>query len=191
MIATKQYRSFFLISIAGIFLFLAGCTTTTIRPELVYKPAGSYDAVVVGELNIQGKTWGHLLPHFRQGMVKALTEAKAFKNILADAKQPRPDNAIVITGTITKIDPGDVMARILIGFGAGAAEVEGKFEIHNMSGAPLVRFTAAESYAGGAGIGGWDMVRMEELLQNFGAAAARSIVRWSQGKTLTDPAEAD
>ena len=176
------------VLIACLFAF-AGCTTTSIKPEFVQKPAGTYDAVVVGDLKIEGETWQHLLPHFKNGLIKQLKESKAFGQVLASAKNPSPAKSVVISGRITKIDRGSAAARILIGFGAGASEAEGTFEIHNTAGAVLARFGASESYAGGAGIGGWDMVQMEELLENLGAATARSVARWSRGESLEPSSE--
>ena len=41
----------------------------------------------------------------------------------------------------------------------------------------LAKFETSESYAGGAGIGGWDMVEMEELLERLGEETAKTVTR--------------
>ncbi len=174
-------------------LALAGCTTTTIESQVMQKPAGTYDAVVVGDLKIEGELWQHLLPHFRHGMVQKLRESKAFGKVLVAKKNLSlvvPPSSVVVSGRITKIDKGSAAARILIGFGAGRAKARGEFTIRDSAGNTLVKFGAEESYAGGAGIGGWNMVEMEELVERLGASTAETVARWSKGEDLK-PASVD
>ena len=179
-------------SVVGV-LVLAGCTTTTIKPQVMQKPAGPYDAVVVGNLKIEGELWQHLLPHFRHAMVQKLRESKAFGKVLVAKKTPAvaaQKSSSVVSGRITEIDKGSAAARILIGFGAGRAKARGEFAIRDPAGNTLAQFGAVESYSGGAGIGGWTMIQMEELLQRLGASTAETVVRWSKGEDLK-PASVD
>ncbi len=193
MTTSSNLRSaFYAFSVASV-LVLAGCTTTTIEPQVLQKPAGAYDAVIVGDLKIEGELWQHLLPHFRHEMVQKLRQSKAFGKVVVVKKTPAPaaqKSSIVVSGRITEIDKGSAAARILIGFGAGRAKVRGKFTIRDNAGNTLAKFGAAESYSGGAGIGGWTMIQMEELLQRLGASTAETVVRWSKGEDLK-PASVD
>lgn len=179
-------------SVAGA-LVLAGCTNTTIKPQVMQKPAGTYDAVVVGDLKIEGELWQHLLPHFRHAMVQKLRESKAFGKVLVAKKNSSlvvPPSSVVVSGRITKIDKGSATARILIGFGAGRAKAKGEFTIRDSAGNTLVKFGAEESYSGGAGIGGWTIIQMEELVERLGASTAETVARWSKGEDLK-PASVD
>lgn len=47
-------------------LLLPGCTTTTIEPELVQKPAQAYDTIVIGEIGAEQEMWAARLPYFRE-----------------------------------------------------------------------------------------------------------------------------
>ncbi len=174
-------------------LVVAGCTTTTIKPQVLHKPAATYDAVIVGDLKIDGELWQHLLPHFRHAMVQKLRESKAFGKVLVAKKNlspVAPPSSVVVSGRITKIDKGSAAARILIGFGAGRAKAQGEFTIRDYAGNTLVKFGAVESYSGGAGIGGWTMVEMEELVERLGTSTAETVARWSKGENL-EPASVD
>lgn len=198
-------------------LVVAGCTTTTSKPQVLHKPAATYDAVIVGDVKIDGELWQHLLPHFRHGMVKKLRDSKAFGKVVVAQKTPgvktkgaktkgfktkgvKPPgvkaaksaatSSIVVSGRITKIDKGNATARLLIGAGAGKATARGTFTIRDNSGNTLATFRAAESYSGGLGIGGWTIVQMEKLLQKLGASTAQTVVRWSKGEDLK-PASVD
>ena len=98
-----------------------------------------------------------------------------------------PQSAILVTGRINSIDEGSAAARFLIGFGAGRAKARGTFAIHDAGNKSLAKFQTWESYSGGAGIGGMDMVQMEEILERLGRETAKTVVRWSQGKDLRPP----
>ncbi len=177
------------LALVATLMLVGACTTTTVTPELVTKPTKVYDTVVVGDVEIEGELSHHLLPHFRTGLVRQLKEEQAFKIVLNPAPNPIPKSAILVTGRITEIDKGSAAARFLIGFGAGRAKARGTFAIHDASKRTLAKFQTWESYSGGAGIGGWDMVQMEELLERLGKETAKSVVRWSQGKDLKPPSQ--
>ena len=73
--------------------------------------------------------------------------------------------------------------------GAGRERVTGLFEIADASGAVLARFENAKAYSGGAGIGGFDMLDLDELMEKFGAETADAVVRWSKGQALDDTSQ--
>lgn len=170
-------------------LLVAGCTTTTITPELVTKPSQTYATVAVGEISMQGDLWKNLIPHFEAGLVKGLRESKVFAKTVAPGESTLPPEALIVSGKIINVDEGSAAARFIIGFGAGRAKARGIFEIHDSNGVALARFEAREAYSGGAGIGGASFVSMEQLLSKLGESTAKSVVRWSQGKPLQPPRE--
>lgn len=71
-------------------LVVAGCTTTTITPELVTKPSQTYATVAVGEISMQGDLWQNLIPHFEAGLVKGLRESKVFAKTVAPGESTLP-----------------------------------------------------------------------------------------------------
>jgi len=170
-------------------IWVAGCTSASITPELESKPTERYANVAIGDVSMEGNTWKHLLPHLREGMVARFGEEKTYQKVIPTIEGDLPASTLIVNVVITKVDEGSTAARFLIGFGAGSAEVAGKFTLQDTSRIPVVSFSAEEQYAGGAGIGGLDMVRMEELMKKLGQSAASSIIRWSQGKGLKDPDE--
>jgi len=141
----------------------------------------------MGKITMEGDVWQHLLPHLKQGMMLRFNEDKVFEKVLKDSDGELPAQTLVVNAVVTKIDEGSAAARFIIGFGAGSATISGKFDVSDRNGKSLVSFEQEESYAGGAGIGGWDIVRLEELMKNLGRSAAGSITRWSQGKGLEEP----
>ena len=180
------------VALVAALLFAGACTTTTITPEYVTKPTRNYDTVVVGDVKMEGEKWHHLLPHFRSGLIGQLKREQAFKTVLNNASNPGPNpvpqSAILVTGRINSIDEGSAAARFLIGFGAGRAKARGTFAIHDAGNKSLAKFQTWESYSGGAGIGGMDMVQMEEILERLGRETAKTVVRWLPSAGLRTPA---
>ncbi|RMD62325.1 MAG: DUF4410 domain-containing protein [Alphaproteobacteria bacterium] len=172
--------------ILALGLLLSACTTTTIEPTLVTKPMRVYDTVFIGDIDSSEKIWQGRLPYFREGLVDKLHEAGLFTQVSDTVPETLPESAILVSGTVTEVDKGNKALRFLIGFGAGRARVEGNFAIADKSGV-LARFTSAKAYSGGAGIGGIDMMDMDELMTALGEVTAESIIRWSKGESLEPP----
>ena len=170
-------------------IVVTGCTTTTITPALVSKPSQTYSTVAVGEITLKGELWQNLVPHFRQGMITAFRESEAFANTVALDEGTPPPGAIIVSGEINQVDEGNAAARVIIGFGAGRAKARGNFEIRDTDGVELARFEARQAYSGGAGIGGFSLLSMEQLLTKLGEATAESVIRWSKGEPLQPPQE--
>lgn len=63
------------------------------------------------------------------------------------------------------------------------------FEIADAQGITLTRFSGRKAYSGGVGIGGFDMLDMDELMSELGVATAESVIRWSKGESLEPPAK--
>lgn len=170
-------------------LLLGACTTTSIRPMTQIKPTQTYTTVSLGNIAVYDSIWATQVEHFRRGFVARLNETKAFANVINPAGAAPPADGITLSGKITEIDKGDKVARVLIGMGAGRERVNGLFEIADASGAVLARFENAKAYSGGAGIGGFDMLDLDELMEKFGADTADAVVRWSKGQTLDDTSQ--
>lgn len=172
-----------------LILFTLGttaCTSSKVEPLRVSKKADQqYSEITVGELTTSNELWEHYLPHLRQGIVQGLRESEQFAKVNVRPEDRPNEGALVLSGRLLAIDEGDKALRFIIGFGAGSAEARGRFEISDER-ALLVSFTVETDYAGGAGIGGIDMMNMDELIQELGVDAAESTARWAQGKDLSD-----
>jgi hypothetical protein len=90
----------------------------------------------------------------------------------------------VLVGTITNLDKGSAAMRWIVGMGAGQAKVNGDFEIQTLDGRPLARFSARESYLGGAGIGGAGFLDMEDLVRKFAETVAETTLKWNRGEPI-------
>ncbi len=175
----------FLLVAAGI--FLASCTSTTVTPEVVNAPSRDYDKVVIGDIGVADELWDTQLPYLRRALVAKLREDEEFTEVFDPAPDPVPEDAVVISGQITEIDKGDKALRLIIGFGAGQEEVAGLFSIHDSQGQILARFESRKTYSGGAGIGGSDLLDMNDLMEELGEETAHSIIRWAKGEPLEPP----
>jgi len=175
----------FLLLVVGI--FLPSCTTTTITPEFVQAPTRDYDKVVISDIGVADELWEARLPYLRRALVAKLREDEKFAEVIDPAPNPVPKDAIVISGKVTEFDKGDKALRFIIGFGAGRAKAAGLFSIHDAQGMILAQFESRKAYSGGAGIGGFDMIDMDELMQKLGEETAQSIIRWAKGEPLEPP----
>lgn len=188
----KFSRLFVATVFAG--LLLGACTSTTITPmEVKASPQNnspgsnspkSYSAIVVGAITAKDSLWNTNAEYVRRALVKKLTDGKNFAQVMDQAPTPLPDNTALLSGEITDVDAGDKALRALIGFGAGEATMTGVFKIQNASGAVLASFQTEKGYSGGAGIGGFDLVDMNDLAGKLGEETADVVVRWSKGQKL-------
>ncbi len=182
-------RWFRLAPVVAIVVLLGACTTTTITPELVQPaPEQKIDTVVVAELTSENDILNLYIPHLRQGLVARLREAEDFREVIVGSASPAPPAAIVISGKLTEIDKGSTAARWIIGFGAGRAVARATFEIKDAGGATLARFESRKAYSGGAGLGGANLLDMDDLVRKLGEETANSLIRWSNGAPLEPPA---
>ncbi len=104
------------------------------------------------------------------------------------ATQARREHAdtLVLKGRITQFSAGNRFLQWIVGLGAGAAKVEGDFELTNRQEKVLLTFSASTSYAGGLGLGGGPLLDTSELLDRFATAVAERIARWGKGETIED-----
>ncbi len=182
-------RWFQLAPVVAIVVLLGACTTTTITPELVQPaPEQKIDTVVVAELTSEDELLELYIPHLRQGLVARLREAEDLREVIVGSASAAPPAAIVISGKLTEIDKGSTAARWIIGFGAGRAIARATFEIKDAGGVTLARFESRKAYSGGAGIGGANLLDMDDLVRKLGEETANSLIRWSNGEPLESPA---
>jgi hypothetical protein len=165
---------------------MAGCTFKNVKAELATAPGEKYSVFCVGDISVDDKLWDPLIPHFRRGLVKELTEQKVFEAIHDPAPANLPESSLVLSGKIIEVTKGSAALRWLVGFGAGKAKVKGRFEIANFKGTPLAKFEADEAYAGGAGIGGAGFLDMEDLMRRFGETIGKKTVQWSRGEKIDE-----
>ncbi len=182
-----------LLILAAIILPLAACTSAKVEPLSESPQQASvpnapvlYQEVAIGDLTATREIWNHYLPYLREGIAKELEESGKFQRVHVSLPDPAGERLLVLSGQLTTMDEGSKALRFLIGFGAGSTTAAGTFELAD-GGGSLTRFNIETDYAGGAGIGGLDMISTNELVQKLGVDAAEATVRWSQGKGLKPP----
>ncbi len=171
---------------------LTGCVSTfkEVKPLTGGPPPKERPSILaLGELRISDARIAEpeqklLVGAFQLGVEKWCVEHKTFE-VRTDLRGTNvPANAIVLNGNVTEVEKGSASARFWVGMGAGQARVQGDFAIHAADGAKLQGFTARKSYLGGSGIGGWDMMKMEELVGQLGQLVAESTDKWLRGVKL-------
>jgi hypothetical protein len=109
-----------------------------------------------------------------------------FEAVVVERPSEPPLGSIVLVGTITEVDKGSAALRWIVGMGAGRARVSGDFEIQSPGGAVLAKFSAQESYLGGAGIGGAGFLDMEDLVRRLAETVAKITRDWAHGKPIEE-----
>ena len=175
----RQTFSLLLVSLIAV-----ACTSTSFVKEDIKPPPKKYSAVVVGEIEAADPKVTNLVPFFREALIKRLREEKGIVSVIDDAKGSPDTDAFIIVGKLTEMDLGSAAARIIIGFGAGQQKLKGRFEMRAHDGTMLVKYSSSENYAGGAGIGGFGSLALEELAQKFGDSTGAAVARWARGESL-------
>lgn len=184
--------SVFFRASAPIFgLLLCACTTTTIKPSVATAPSEEYFTVAVGDITTDDPLWESRLIFLRHALVEQLRQEEHITDVLDPAPEPLPTGAILVTGTLTEVEKGNRALRALIGFGAGRAYANGEFDLHDDEGSRLVSFQSRKAYSGGFGIGGFDLVDIDELMEKLGQETGKTIGRWVRGEGLEPPSADD
>jgi hypothetical protein len=166
---------------------LVGCTFSGVKPELAGTPPPQPPkALVVGDVTVTDKLWDTYRLHFARGVSDWLKRNGGFETVYEERPAVVPEGSIVLMGRITEIDKGSAVARALVGMGAGQAQVKGSFEIQDPAGTVLATFSARESYLGGAGMGGFGMLDMEDLVKRFAETVAETTRNWARGEKITE-----
>jgi len=173
-----------LIPVVMLGVVTAACSTTTVQRDMLQMAARTYPVVVVGDLNSGDQTWQGYVAQARKGLDTKLSDSKAFMQVVDPMSNPVPANAVIVTGKITEADKGNTAARWLIGFGAGKAHITGEFQLVEPNGTVLGKFSVRKAYSGGAGIGGANLLDMDDLAKQLGEETANAIVAWSKTGNL-------
>jgi len=173
---------------AAALLLLAACTSNQIQTTESKAPARKYATVVVGDVTSTKPELQAYALWFRNALVQQLQLEQPFVTVI-DPASPTPADGFRVTGELTEIDFGNTAARVIIGFGAGSQQVKGNFTLSEASGEALTRFSSSESYAGGAGIGGANLLSLEELCARFGKSTGQALARFARGEPLSTPAQ--
>lgn len=121
---------------------------------------------------------------FKLGVEKCCVAHKAFEIRREVAPAAVPADALVLNGTIKEVEKGSAAARFLVGMGAGQERVTGEFALHAADGTKLTAFVARKSYLGGQGIGGWDMLQLEDLVDQLGQLVGETADKWARGDKI-------
>jgi hypothetical protein len=161
-------------------LLLGACTTTTINPVAVQKPAEHYQNIAVGEVTAKDVLWNTYAIELRRALIAAMIKSKKFAQVLDPPPQPLPPSTILLTGQVTEADKGDAALRWIIGLGAGRAHLSGDFQLVDAANNVVAHFSTRKAYSGGAGIGGAGFVDMDDLAKQAGEETASAIAKWSE-----------
>lgn len=177
-----------ILAVLALFVAASGCTFRSVKPTLgdLQAPASQprATAIVVGDIKTADTLWDTYRPHVSRGITDWYgRNAKEFKVLTVRPAAAEP-GTVVLVGTITNVDKGNTALRWIVGMGAGQAKVNGDFEIQSLEGAPLAKFSARESYLGGAGIGGAGFLDMEDLVRRFAETVAETALKWSRGQPI-------
>jgi Domain of unknown function (DUF4410) len=165
---------------------LAGCTGTTVRPNMTQQVVRTYSTVAIGDITAPDELWHNYAIEAHRELAKQLIARKAFAQVLDPAPATLPANAVLLSGRITEVDKGSAAARWLVGFGAGRAHITGDFQLVDASGTQLGSYSVRKTYAGGAGIGGAGFLDMDDLATKLGQAAADSLDNWAKSGKLEE-----
>jgi len=181
-----------LVLLAGL-IMSSGCVSTfkevkpltTTAPPPVRPSTLALGEVKVTDARLSETEKSTILHAFQLGVEKWCAAHKAFTFTSAPSStNGAPAESLVLTGTIHEVEKGSAAARFWVGMGAGQSRVQGEFEVESTEGKPLARFTARKSYLGGTGIGGGDMLPLDDLVGRLGELVAESTDKWLKGEKL-------
>jgi len=113
----------------------------------------------------------------------SILESHAFGELLPADVATVPENALVIEGGFTRIDPGSRAKRYWGGFGAGKSGVQVTGTVKDASGTVLAEFTHMKH--SGIGIGGGDYVKfLSDDSKDIGHDVALFLAKWATGGDL-------
>lgn len=177
---------------AGIGLLATGCVSTFKEVKPLgggAPPATKPSALALGELKITDARLSRpeqqaMASAFELGFEKWCGEHRGFEVLKHTAATNLPPGAIMVEGTITEIEKGSAAARFWVGMGAGQQRATGEFVVRGPDGAKLAAFTARKSYLGGQGIGGWDVLKLQDLVDQLGQLVAETTDKWVRGAKI-------
>lgn len=163
----------------------SACTFAGVKPELVGAPPPTPPkTLILGEVKVADSLWEQHRLQFRRSIEEWFKRNGGFESVLAERPAQMPADSVVLLGSITEVDKGSEALRWIVGMGAGQAKVKGDFEIQSPAGATLAKFSARESYLGGAGIGGAGYLDVDDLFRRFAETVAETTRKWARGEKI-------
>jgi Domain of unknown function (DUF4410) len=180
-----------LVILAANAMLFSGCVGTfkEVKPLTFGNPPQDRPKVLaLRGIKVTDTRWSEpeekMMVHaFHFGVEKWCADNSAFVCI-SESSTNVPPESIVLSGNITEIEKGSIAARILVGMGAGQQRAVGEFQIVAADGTRLAAFTARKSYLGGAGIGGLDMMSIQDLVAELGQLVAQTTDKWLRGEKV-------
>ncbi len=171
---------------AGLALLASGCVSTfkEVKPlSSGAPPAIKATAVALGELRVtDGRLTGTeqeaMAKAFQSGVEKWCAEHRSLEVLKNVDLTNLPPSAVLLEGKITEVKKGSAAARFWVGMGAGQQRALGEFALRDQVGTNIICFQARKSYLGGTGIGGMDMLKLEDLVDQLGQLVAETTDRW-------------
>jgi Domain of unknown function (DUF4410) len=117
--------------------------------------------------------------------VRLVKELGLFSAVYVDSGDPLPENALVIEGRFTTLNPGSKAKRYWAGFGAGKGVMEIEGRVTNAAGDLLAEFRQKRLAV--IGVFGGDYERkMRADSERFGDDIAEFLRAWTLGESLED-----
>lgn len=171
---------------AGLALLSSGCVSTfkevkplsTGAPPTIKPTALALGEVKVSDGRLNGTEQEAMAKAFQSGVEKWCAEHRSLELLKNVELTNLPTSAILLEGNITEVEKGSAAARFWVGMGAGQQRALGDFALRDPVGTNLISFKARKSYLGGTGIGGMDMLKLEDLVDQLGQLVAETTDRW-------------
>ena len=116
-------------------------------------------------------------------LVKRLRDLGYFSDVQLASGDAPAENAIVLEGRFTTLNPGSRAKRYFGGFGAGRLVLEIEGVVKDASGTVLARFRQERISVMGGGGGNYQK-KMESGVKRFGQDVAKFLHTWSTGGSL-------
>ena len=164
-------------------LTLFGCTTLT--KEYEAPPPERTSIVAVGHIDPSCTEWERDALRFQRSLNAELRASGAFSEVRSSVRRSLPADALIISGTVLGADGGSDLQQALLGIGGPAAQVE--VRVSDGQDRVLLVFDQSSLIARKhLNVRSWSPLEVNDLMDDLAADAARSIVRWSEGKPISD-----
>jgi hypothetical protein len=116
-------------------------------------------------------------------LVAKVKEEGGFKGAQVAGGETAGDDALIIEGAFTELDPGSRAKRYFVGFGAGKAAVAVTGTVKDAKGTLLANFK--QRRVASMGVAGGDSVKkMTDDCKSIGEDIAKFLSAWAKGKKL-------
>jgi len=117
-------------------------------------------------------------------IVTELTGSPAFKYV-KESEDEVPEDAVVVEGRFTMIQPGSRAKRWLVGFGKGKSGIQIEGTVKNAKGELLAEFTHMRNSGIGVAGGNYEKFLTDDC-RDVGTDVATFLKRWAVGKSLSE-----